>query len=50
MLIRGRLLSFAEGKYRLSRFPLDSYLGLPPEAIDLLQGEEQGKDGKGGLG
>ena len=31
----------AEGKYRLSKFPLDSYLGLPPEAIDLLQGEER---------
>ena len=21
-----------QGKYRLSKFPLDSYLGLPPEA------------------
>lgn len=29
-----------QGKYRLSKFPLDSYLGLPPEAIDLLQGED----------
>ncbi|CAE7356527.1 SS1 [Symbiodinium natans] len=29
-----------QGKYRLTKFPLDSYLGLPPEAICLLQGED----------
>lgn len=29
-----------QGKYRLSKFPIDSYLGLPPDAIGLLQGED----------
>jgi len=29
-----------QGKYRLSRFPLDAHLGLPQEAIVDLQGED----------
>ncbi|CAK9050922.1 unnamed protein product [Durusdinium trenchii] len=29
-----------QGKYRLSKFPIDSYLGLPPEAVEYLQGED----------
>ncbi|CAJ1458710.1 unnamed protein product, partial [Effrenium voratum] len=29
-----------QGKYRISKFPLDTYLGLPAEAIGLLQGED----------
>ncbi|CAK9050742.1 unnamed protein product [Durusdinium trenchii] len=31
----------SQGKYRLSKFPIDSYLGLPPEAIEFLQGEDR---------
>ena len=27
--------SFTEGKYRLSKFPIDSYLGLPPDVLSL---------------
>jgi len=29
-----------QGKYRMSRFPLDKHLGLPQEAIQDLQGED----------
>jgi 1,4-alpha-glucan branching enzyme len=29
-----------QGKYMLSKFPLDSFLGLPTDAIDTLQGED----------
>ena len=29
-----------QGKYQLSKFPIDSHLGLPSEAIHFLQGED----------